>query len=218
MTKSSKSFVRNSLLGLLGLLVSQTILLSSVQAEEVVWKLSPGRSNIQFKVSHFVLMEVEGKFRASEATVVTPSINDFSNAKVQATIPVKSIYTGNEDRDEHLLQDVFFNQLKFPDMQFRSTKVVKKGDGKYQMHGELSIRGVTRPIVLDVDHVAHKVKEGKKARSKFKAVGKLNRYDYGLKWNDLTEAGQMVVGEEVDIELDIALIQDAVQSTVASLD
>ena len=206
-----------SLTGALAVLICAALVRPHTAQAEVVWKLAPARSSIQFTVSHFVLMEVTGKFRASEAVVVTPSLEDFSNAKVQATIPISSIYTGNSDRDTHLKKEEFFFVDKYPAMVFQSTKVVKRKDGNYEMYGELTIRGVTRPITFQVEHVAHKLSNSGKARSKFKAVGKLNRYDYGLKWNDLTEAGAMVVGEEVEIEMDVALVQEGEQSTVAQL-
>ena len=89
-------------------------------------------------------------------------------------------------------------------------------DGNFEMHGELTIRGVTRPIKLAVEHTGLRKSANGKVRSNFKAKGKLNRYDYGLRWNDLTEAGQMLVGKEVEILMNVALIKDSESSTVAS--
>ncbi|MCB0324650.1 MAG: YceI family protein [Bdellovibrionales bacterium] len=183
---------------------------------EVLWKIAPGRTSIQFKVKHLLLMEVEGRFEDYDGTVITPDETDFSNAKVEATIPVKSIYTGNDDRDSHLLQDAFFHVVKFPDMTFHSTRVVRKPDGQFEMEGNLTIRGVSRPITLAVVHEGTKRSAAGKLRSSFKATGSLNRYDYGLRWNDVTEAGRMLVGDTVQIEMDVTLVENGETSRVAS--
>ena len=189
---------------------------SEAALAQVVWKIAPGRTSIQFKVKHLMLMEVKGKFRSYDGTVVTPSEGDFSNAQVEATIPVSSIHTGNSDRDEHLLQEVFFHAVKFPEMDFRSTKVLRLSDGSFQMQGELTIRGITRPITLAVEHIGQRKTKSGKLRSRFKAKGALNRYEYGLRWNDLTEAGEMLVSKEVEIVMDVALVKDSEKSTLAS--
>lgn len=172
---------------------------------EVNWKVSPARTNIKFKVKHFVLMEVEGKFKNAQGLVTTSGEQDFSNAHVQASIPVSTVNTGNIDRDTHLKQDVFFNANQYPEMTFKSSRVIKKSGNEYSMVGSLTIRGVTRPVIFDVvSEGVNKSNDGK-LRSKFVATATVNRYDYGLKWNELTEAGAMVVGEKVDIIMDVTL-------------
>ena len=186
-----------------------SILICSIQsaAAQVTWELAPGRTNIQFKVKHFVLMNVEGRFKNSRGTVVTSDLKDFSDAKVEATIPVGSIYTGNSDRDSHLLQKVFFHAAQFPEITFRSVSVKKKTEDLYVMKGLLTIRGVTKPIDLEVKRTGFKELKNGKIRSSFKAVGALNRYDFGLRWNDMTETGGMVVDEVVKIVLDVGLVK-----------
>lgn len=177
-------------------------------AAQVTWELAPGRTNIQFKVKHFVLMNVEGRFKSSRGTVVTSDLNDFSGAQVEASIPVSSIYTGNSDRDSHLLQKVFFYADQFPEINFRSVSVKKKKTGDlYTMKGMLTIRGVSRPIELEVTRTGFKKLKSGKVRSSFRAVGSLNRYDFGLRWNDTTEVGGMVVDEVVQIVMDVGLIK-----------
>lgn len=179
---------------------------------QVTWKLAPGRTNIQFKVKHFVLMNVEGRFKNYQGTVVTSDLKDFSDAEVHASIPVRSVYTGNSDRDSHLLQKVFFYEEKYPEIHFRSKQVRKLGEDKYLMQGALTIRGVSRPIELEVTRTGFKAYDDGTVRSNFRAIGKLNRYDFGLKWNDLTETGGMVVDEMVQIVLDVGLVKQAEDS------
>ncbi|MCB0328453.1 MAG: YceI family protein [Bdellovibrionales bacterium] len=180
--------------------------LPSAAIAEMQWKISPARTSVDFAVKHLMLMEVEGKFRSPQGTVVTQSKTDFSNAKVTASIPVSTISTGNEDRDAHLLQKVFFNAEKYPTMDFRSTSVKATGKDTYEMRGMITIRGVSRPILFEV----HKsklldLKDGK-ACCHFVATAKLNRYDFGLKWNDLTETGGMVVDDMVKIQLKVTML------------
>lgn len=187
------------------LICASLLMISSNVYSDINWKVSPSRTNVKFKVKHFVLMEVQGHFKNAEGLVFTPTDKDFSNAKVEARIPIASISTGNEDRDLHLKQAVFFNADKFPEMVFKSTKVINKGSNLYEMHGDLKIRGVVRPVILEVVHSGESKSSDGHLRSKFIATGSINRYQFGLNWNELTEAGGVLVGEEVQIELDVTL-------------
>jgi polyisoprenoid-binding protein YceI len=189
----------------IGFLATPALVKLSNKSSKVYWRILPSRTNVSFTVKHFVLMEVEGKFKNAEGTVVTGGDSDFSNAHVEAQIPVHTIYTGNQDRDAHLKQDDFFNADAFPVMLFKSRKVFEKSEGVYEMHGDLTIREVSKPIVLTVTHSGEKVSKNGTVRSKFIAKGVINRYDYGLTWNELTEAGSMVVGKHVNITLDVTL-------------
>jgi polyisoprenoid-binding protein YceI len=173
----------------------------------VSWSIVPERTRASFKVKHFILMEVEGRFSDTEGSVVTTGVSDFSKAIVEAKIPVKTVYTKNQDRDDHLRKDDFFNAEKYPYMIFKSTSVKKLSSGSYEMNGELTIRDVTKPVKLVVEHKGVKNLKNGVTRSSFLAKGTLNRYDYGLTWNELTEAGSMVVGKNVTIELDVTLEQ-----------
>jgi polyisoprenoid-binding protein YceI len=175
---------------------------------DVTWKVAPGRSSVKFAVKHFVMMNVKGKFKSYEGTVITPSRSDFSGAQVQAKIPVGSISTGNSDRDDHLLQSEFFDASQFPDMTFNSTSVTQASDGTYRMKGEITIKDVIRPIEFRVVHTGIKTLPDGTVRSNFKATSSLNRYDFGLRWNQLTETGGVVVDELVKITLNVALIEE----------
>ncbi len=187
----------------------------SVHAEEV-WEIAPGRTSIGFNVKHFVLLSVKGLFKDYHGTVKTPSNGDFSHASVDVSIPVSSISTGNTDRDAHLRTDDFFNAGEYPEMVFKSTKVVAKSENDYELHGLLKIRNISKPVSLTVKHVKTKLLSDGTIRSDFVATGSVNRYDFGLKWNELTEAGSMVVDELVNISLEVSLVRtpDSTQKLV----
>lgn len=196
------------ILGSIIFLATSAISHENAQAD-TVWKLASGRSNISFSVKHFVLLSVKGRFRQYEGTVVTPDNGDFSAAKVDVSIPVESIYTGNTDRDSHLKQAEFFDSEKFPNMRFQSTKVVANNDGTYDLSGQLTIRKISKPVTLKVNPTGEKLLPNGSKRLDFVASGKINRYDFGLRWNELTETGGMVVDENVTISLDVSLTNSA---------
>lgn len=172
---------------------------------EVKWKVVPGRSSVEFKVKHFILSNIKGKFKKYEGEVVTKNLKDLTGAKVKASIPISSIYTGNKDRDNHLKTSDFFDISKHPEMKFESTSVTKVSANTYIMKGKISMRGVERPIEFKVKHLKKKFMDGGKVCCDFIATASLNRYNFGLKWNELTEAGGMVVDELVNIKLTISL-------------
>lgn len=159
------------------------------------WAIDKIHSKIGFNVDHMVVAEVDGKFNEFDGKVVTKS-PDFNGSDVEFTAKVASIDTDNEKRDTHLKSDDFFNAEKYPDLKFKG-KLVKEGE-KYFLRGDLTIRDVTKPVTLDVVYGgAVKAFGGEKAG--FKLTGKINRQDYGLKWNKTTEAGGLVVSDEVEI-------------------
>lgn len=170
------------------------------------WRVDPGPSSVQFKVRHLLFSEVEGSFRRFSGEVVASS-EDFSGALLTTTIPVDSIYTRHPDRDNALKGQEFFWASKYPEILFQSTSVVKTDDRVYEVIGDLTIRGVTRPIALKVEFQGQRAISMGRLRADFRATGSLNRFDYGLTWNEVMGAGRALVGETVDIELDIALIK-----------
>lgn len=198
---SMKSFKRIAA----GMFFATFLISASTAHADVTWRVLPGRSSVKFNVKHFLLSSVQGKFKRYTGTVVTKSGHDFTDAKVEASIPVSSIYTGNRDRDSHLLQEVFFHADKFPEMKFKSTSVNKLDDDKWEMNGMLTIRGVMRPIRMVVKHTKDIQMANGKMCCVFQAVGLIDRYDYGLKWNEVTETGGIAVGQQVQIVMDIAL-------------
>lgn len=159
------------------------------------WTVDKAHSKIGFSVDHMVVAEVEGNFKDFDGKVVTKS-PDFNGADVDFVAKVASINTDNEKRDGHLKSDDFFNAEKYPELKFKG-KLVKEGE-KYFLRGDLTIRDVTKPVTLDVTY-GGTVKVGPGEKAGFKLNGKINRQDYGLKWSKTTEAGGLVVSDEVEL-------------------
>jgi polyisoprenoid-binding protein YceI len=182
------------------ILLAVSVLFLQVAAfSQSKWTLDPVHSNVRFTVPHLVISEVEGSFKKFDGTVTT-SKPDFSDAQINFTIDVASINTDNERRDGHLKSDDFFNAEKYPQMTFRSTSFKKVSDNKYELLGDLTIRDVTKPVKFDVVYGGSIVNHGT-TKAGFKATSSINRFDYNLKWNNLTEAGGATVGKDVTIDL-----------------
>ncbi len=164
-------------------------------------------SELGFKVRHLGISNVRGEFTDYDATV-TMDGEDISTLMAEATIKTASINTGIERRDNHLKSDDFFNAEQFPAMTFKSKAVRNINGSSFELVGDLTIRDVTKEVVFEAEYLgAGKMMET--AKVGFEAETVINRFDYNLKWDNLTEAGGFVVGEEVTIEL--ALELDAVK-------
>ncbi|MCK6622296.1 MAG: YceI family protein [Calditrichaceae bacterium] len=165
-----------------------------------LWKIDPAHSEISFKVKHLVISTVTGHFSRFDATIES-SEDDFSDAKISFEADVSSINTKNEQRDAHLKSPDFFDSAKHPKISFASTSVKKISDYELQVTGNLTMRGVTRKVTLDV--VYNGTVDGFQGMqvAGFEVRTRLNRFDFGLQWNALTEAGGVVVGNEVKIEV-----------------
>jgi polyisoprenoid-binding protein YceI len=163
------------------------------------WTLDKGHSNVKFTVTHMVVSEVEGSFRNFDGTVESTK-PDFSDAVVNFTVDVSSVDTDNENRDKHLKGDDFFNAEKFPQMVFQSTSFKPLGGNKYQLNGNLTIRDVTKPITFDVIY-GGSINTQRGAKVGFKATTSINRFDYNLKWDRATEAGNLVVAKDVVVTI-----------------
>lgn len=175
---------------------------------QTTWNLDPVHSNVRFTVPHLVISEVEGSFSKFNGTV-THTKPDFTDAQINFTVDVASIDTDNERRDGHLKSDDFFNAEKYPQMKFESTAFRKTGENKYLLEGNLTIRDVTKPVKFDVVY-GGSAKDGRgNLKSGFKATTTINRFDYGLKWNAMTEAGGATVGSDVTIDLKLQFGQAA---------
>lgn len=175
-----------------------------VLAEEKKWNLDRSHSNVKFTVTHMVVSEVDGSFGRFNGSMETNG-DDLSTAKVKFTVEVASINTHNENRDNHLRNDDFFNAEKYPEMKFESTSMKKTGDNKYQLTGNLTIRDVTKPVTFDVTHLGNTVDRGR-TKAGFKAKATIDRFDYNLKWNRATEAGGLVVAKDVEININAAFV------------
>ena len=170
------------------------------------WDVDPVHSQVGFSVKHLVISNVRGEFSKYSGKVALDDA-DVSRSSVEATIDASSIDTRVADRDNHLRSPDFFDVAKFPSITFKSTKVVKGSKDQLQVTGDLTLHGVTRPVVLLVD-VSPEVKGmGGETRRGFAATTKINRKDFGLTWNKVLEAGP-AVGEEVAISLELEAVKE----------
>jgi polyisoprenoid-binding protein YceI len=188
----------------------------AIQAQDNIWAFSPIDSSANFTVKHLMISSVHGKAGGMKGTVYLDP-KDPSKDKVEGTIDVSTIDTGNAKRDEQLKTD-YFDIKKFPTIDFKSTKVESAGPGKLKMTGNLTIKGTTRQVVLDVEGPSPVVKDAQ-GRSKIGVTGttKINRKDYGIVGTALDEAvagGGIIVSDEVSLELDIELMPPSQVSIV----
>jgi len=164
------------------------------------WKIDPTHSEINFKVKHLVVSTVTGHFSKFDASIESNK-EDFSDSKISFEADVNSIDTKNEQRDGHLKSADFFDAEKYPKMTFVSKSVKKISDHELQVTGNLTLRGVTKEITLEVIYNGTVAGFGGTEVAGFEVRGKVNRFDFGLQWNALTEAGGVVVSNEVKIEI-----------------
>lgn len=170
----------------------------------IQWKVDPAHSELQFKVRHLMITNVTGTFKSFDITAETEQ-EDFSKATlVNATADIDSIQTNNEQRDAHLKSDDFFNAEQFPQLIFKATGFDPK-TGK--LNGDLTIREVTKPISLDVEFHGIIVDPYGQTKAGFSVSGKVSRKEYNLKWNAVTEAGQVVVSDDIRINAEVQLIK-----------
>jgi polyisoprenoid-binding protein YceI len=172
------------------------------------WSIDPTHSEVQFKVKHLVISTVTGSFQNFEGTVETEG-DDFTNAKVNFSLDVTSINTNQEQRDGHLKSADFFDAEKYPHVKFESTSVTKEGDDEYKLTGNLTIKDVTKPVTLKVEHGGMATDFYGNTKAGFEIEGKINRKEFGLTWNGVTEAGAIVVGEDVKLHANIQLAKQA---------
>lgn len=182
--------------------VAAIALFSSTLTAQTSWKVDNAHSNVRFNVSHLVISEVEGSFKKFNGSIET-SQPDFNGAKINFAIDVNSINTDNESRDKHLKGDDFFNAGQYPDMIFAGTNFKKISGNKYALYGNLTIRNITKPVKFEVTYGGTAKDPYGNTKAGFKATTKINRFDYGLKWNSLTEAGGAAVGKEIAIALNL---------------
>lgn len=167
---------------------------------QTAWKADKVHSRVNFSVTHMLVSEVTGTFKDFDVTLIT-SKEDFSDAKINAMIKIASVSTDNEGRDNHLKSDDFFNAEKFPEMKFNSTKIEKTGSNTFKITGNLTIRDITKPVVLDTKYNGQVTDPRGNTKAGFKATTTIDRFEFGTKWNKAIEAGNLVVGKNVDITL-----------------
>jgi polyisoprenoid-binding protein YceI len=172
------------------------------------WILDPTHSEIQFRIRHLMITHVTGSFGKFTADVDTDGEN-FETARISFKAEVDSITTNNEQRDGHLKSADFFESTKHPLLTFTSSKLEKISGEEYTMHGAMSFHGITKNIKLQVEHGGVIKDPWGNTRTGFTIEGKINRKDFGLVWNASTEAGGVVLGEEVKIHASVEFVKQA---------
>jgi polyisoprenoid-binding protein YceI len=172
------------------------------------YKVDAAHSEVTFKVKHLMITNVTGNFAKFDATL-TADKEDFTDAKVSFEADIDSISTNNEQRDTHLKGDDFFNAEQFPKMKFESFSIKKKGDEDYVLEGNLTIRDITKPVKLDVNYGGTMTDPWGQTKAGFEITGKINRKEFGLKWTAVTEAGGIVVSDDVKLNVQVQMVKQA---------
>jgi polyisoprenoid-binding protein YceI len=192
--------VRNLALGALAVSVLGLAVTPAVAAPET-YAIDPAHSAVAFSIRH-LFSRVPGRFTKFEGKIIVDR-DDFTKSTVQVSIDAASIDTNEPARDKHLRSDAFFDVAKNPKISFQSTSVKQAAPNKLQVSGNLTIRGTTKPVVLDVDVLGFGPGYGGGYRGGFEAHTKINRQDYGVAWNDVIEGGGAVLGDDVDITINV---------------
>lgn len=174
----------------------------------MTWKIDPSHSQVEFVVRHMMISNVRGRFERFTGTVDFDP-NDLTTLKIEVAIDPASINTRDEQRDGHLRSADFLNAEQFPDFTFKSTNVEKAGDNELRVHGDLTIRGVTHPVVLDAEFAGIAQSPWGTTSAGFSAHTKINRKEWGLEWNQALETGGLLVGNDVKIDIELELIKEA---------
>jgi polyisoprenoid-binding protein YceI len=180
---------------------------TTAPASTITWKLDPAHSAAEFKVKHMMISNVKGRISGLTGTL-TEHIVDSTLSSVEASVDLSTLTTGDAQRDGHLKSADFFELEKHPTMIFKSTKVVPKGEGEYAVTGDLTIHGITKPVTFAVEGPSAPGKDPwGNTRIGLSATTKINRKDFGLNWNAALETGGVLVGEDVQITLDVQFIK-----------
>ena len=176
------------------------------------WQIDPNHSSAQFAVKHLGLSTVRGAFTKVTGTVSLDD-KDVTKSTVDVTIDANSVDTRVPNRDNDLRSDHFFDVAKYPTITFKSTKVEQVAPGKLKVTGDLTIHGTTKSVILDVDGPSAPIKDPwGNQRSAASASTELNRQDYGVKWNAKLDNGGVVVGDDVQITIDLEMVQPAARA------
>lgn len=182
---------------------------ASTIAQPLTWQIDPVHSTATFAVRHMMVTTVRGTFQKLAGTVQFDG-KDVGTIVAQATIDVASIDTREPKRDDHLRSADFFDAASFPTITFASKRVEPRGAGRFALVGDLTIKGVTREVTLDVEGPTPEIKDpGGNIRIGASAATKINRQEFGVSWNRALDAGGVVVGDEVAITLDLSLVRKA---------
>jgi polyisoprenoid-binding protein YceI len=176
-------------------------------ATVTTWNLDPAHSAAEFKVKHMMISNVKGSFRGLKGALTLDEANP-ARSSIRATVDVNTLSTGDEQRDGHLKSPDFFDAATYPEMAFQSTTVKRSGDGEYEVTGDLTMHGVTKPVTFAVEGPGAPGKDPwGNTRIGLSATTKINRKDFGLSWNSALETGGVLVGEDVTLTIDAQFIK-----------
>ena len=175
-------------------------------AQTTKWGYDASHAKVGFTISHFGISETEGKFTKFDGIVLSDK-DDFSDAKIDFIIDVSSINTEDEKRDNHLKSPDFFNIEKFPSIIFKSKSFKPNGKNKYKLTGDFTMHGITKEIKLDAIYNGTVVDPYKNTKAGFKISGIIDRTQYGLVWNGTLAAGGLLIGNKVNLEINIELVK-----------
>lgn len=172
------------------------------------WVLDPTHSEVQFKIKHLVISTVTGSFKSFQGSMQSTGDDAFENAQLEFSLDVDSIDTNQEQRDGHLKGDEFFDVAQFPTIKFESTAFAKKGDS-FQVTGNLTMKDVTKPVTLEAEYGGSAVDFYGNHKAGFEVTGKINRKEFGLTWGAVTEAGSIVLGDDVKLIANVQFTKQA---------
>ena len=188
-----------------------------VAGTAATWDLDPAHTSVQFSVRHMMVSNVRGEFGKVSGTVQADEA-DPTRSKIEASIDAASIDTRTEKRDNHLRSADFLDVAKYPTITFVSTKIEPAGAGHFKVTGDLTLHGITRPVVLDVQGPTAEIKDPRgNTRAGAEATTRINRKDFGLVWNQALDAGGVAVGDEVAITIDVEATKRAAVGSEASV-
>jgi len=175
-------------------------------AQTATWAVDPIHSEVSFRVKHLVISKVTGKFKKFEGTIAADPKAPAAGT-VELKIDVASVDTSDEKRDAHLKAPDFFDAAKFPEITFKSTKIAPAGQDVYDVTGNLTMHGVTKPVTLSVRANGFAKDPWGNERAGFEVTGKLNRQDFGVSWSKTLDGGGAVVGDEVELQIAVEAIK-----------
>lgn len=170
------------------------------------WAIDPAHSEIGFKVKHMMFTNVSGKFTSFNTNIETVE-DDFSQSRIQFEADVNSVSTGNADRDGHLLGADFFDAAQYPKITFEGKSFTKVDDGDYELTGDLTLHGITKPVKLSAEYGGLMKDPWGNIKAGFSIAGKINRKDWGLAYNAVLDNGGILLSEDVKLNMEIQLIK-----------
>ena len=191
---------------ILSTLAALLVLTSALVSAENKYTIDPAHTSVDFTVSHMVISNVTGKFKGVSGTLVDTN-DDLTTAKIAVVIPAKSVNTENNRRDEHLRSADFFDVAKYPEVKFTSTSVKKTGERDYVITGDLTMHGITKSVDLKTTFKGSVKSPMGQTVIAFNASTVLPRKEWGLTWNKSLEAGGVLVGEDVELNLNVELVK-----------